>query len=213
MKQAFLTTILLVAAWSVHAQYNGPAVETCRAYALKEARRDGGQARTVVIERDASLTIERYTRRVGSQMVSSILLGNGAVVYEGAPSAELSFLCMLADEKRAVFFAWQARPNAPALSQCVRSEDLRGKAHDCLELLLRVAEQDLALVYAFRFQEANERGERSLVAYRKSNDEWREYRDAECTRRRDLAHAGVTPEDFELGCRIDLTRRRALDMR
>lgn len=213
MTKALLLAVFFVISFPVKAQYNGPAVETCRAYALKELRRDGGQAKAVVIERDASLTIERYTRRVGSQMVSSILLGNGAVVYQAAPSAELSFLCMLADEKRAVFFAWQARPNAPALSQCVRSEDLRGKEHDCLELLLRVAEQDLALVYAFRFQEANERGERSLAAYRKSNDEWREYRDAECARRRDLAHAGVAPEDYELGCRIDLTRRRALDMR
>jgi uncharacterized protein YecT (DUF1311 family) len=197
----------------VMAQYNGPAVEACRAYALKELQRDGGKASDVVIERDPSLNIERYTRKVGNQMVSSVLSGNGAVVYENAPSAELSFVCLLADDKRPVFFTWQARPNAPALAQCVRSEELRSNPGECLELLRRTAEQDLSLVYAHRFQEANERGERSLAAYRKANDEWREYRDAECARRRELAPSGVAAEDYQSACLVELTRRRALDMR
>jgi uncharacterized protein YecT (DUF1311 family) len=201
--------------WSsaVSAQYQGPAIEACRAFAMKALQRDGTQAKTVVLERDASLSLEREAQKVGSQPVSSILTGNGAVVFEGAPSAELSFLCLLADEKRAVFFAWQARPNAPALSQCTRSDGLRTKAAGCLDLLLRVAEQDLAQVYAYRFQEANERGDKSLAAYRKANDEWREYRDAECTRRRELAPAGIAAEDYQAACMVELTRRRALDMR
>ena len=209
--------ILLLSAFAVSlpafGQYNGPAVEACRAYALKELKRDSHQATNVVIERDDALVIERYTRKVGNQFVSSMLTGNGAVVYENAPSAELTFLCLLADEKRPVFFAWQARPNAPVMAQCVRSEELRDKPRDCLELLLRVAEQDLSLVYANRFQEANERGERALAAYRKANAEWRDYRDAECTRRLELAPSGIAPEDYQTACVIELTRRRALDMR
>jgi uncharacterized protein YecT (DUF1311 family) len=210
-----LALLIFMTAFSsaLFAQYNGPAIEACRAYALKEMKRDGNQAKNVVIERDPTLVMERHTRKVGNQAVSSILTGNGAVVYESAPSAELSFLCLLADEKRPVFFAWQPRPDAPAMAQCVRSEELRGKARSCLELLLRVAEQDLSQAYAFRFQEANERGERSLAAYRKANDEWREYRDAECTRRRELAPSGVAPEDYQTACVVELTRRRALDMR
>ncbi len=163
----FLAAVL---SWGAHAQYQGPAVEACRAYAMKDLQRDGTQAKSVVIERDANLSLERDPRKVGSQPVSSILTGHGAVVFEGAPSAELSFLCLLADEKRAVFFAWQARPNAPALAQCTRSDGLRSKAAGCLDLLLRVAEQDLSQVYARRFQEANERGEKSLAAYRKATD-------------------------------------------
>jgi uncharacterized protein YecT (DUF1311 family) len=196
-----------------HAQYRGPAIDACRAYALKELKRDGTDARAVVIERDGQLSLEREARKVGSQAVSSVLTGNGAVVFDGAPSSELSFVCLLADEKRPVFFAWQARPNAPALSQCTRSDELRGKAGGCLALLLRVAEQDLAQVYAYRFQEANERGDKSLAAYRNANDQWREYRDAECARRRELAPAGISPEDYQAACMVELTRRRALDMR
>jgi len=195
------------------AQYNGPAVEACRAYAKKEMARDGTGASDVIVERDASLAMERYARKVGSQLVSSILTGNGAVVLKGSPSAELSFICLLADEKRPVFFNWLPRENVPALAQCRRSEEVRAQSRSCLDLLLRTAETDLTSVYALRFQEANERGEQTLAAYRKSNDEWRQYRDAECARRRELAPSGVAPEDFQMACTVELTRRRALDMR
>jgi uncharacterized protein YecT (DUF1311 family) len=213
MMRFFFLVAFAACSPGVLAQYRGPAIEACRAYAMKELKRDGTQAKAVVIERDSNLSFEREARKVGSQPVSSILTGNGAVVFEGAPSAELSFLCLLADEKRPVFFAWQPRPNAPALAQCTRTDGLRSKAGGCLELLLRVAEQDLSQVYAYRFQEANERGEKSVAAYRKANDEWREYRDAECARRRELTPSGVSAEDFQAACMVELTRRRALDMR
>ena len=104
------------------AQYNGPAVDTCLAYAKREAKREGTSAKDIVFERDQNLMIERYTRKLGNQFVSSILRGNGAVVLDGAPSAELSFICLLADDKRAVFFEWLPRINASALAQCTRDD-------------------------------------------------------------------------------------------
>jgi len=96
--------LLVLLANPAFAQYTGPAVEACRAYAKLEMKREGNRAQDVVIERDQSLAIQRYTRKLGTQFVSSILTGNGAVVLENAPSAELSFICLLADEKRALFF-------------------------------------------------------------------------------------------------------------
>lgn len=193
------------AASSAFAQYEGPAVEACRAYALKESKRDGGTAKEVIFEKDRNLLIERYTRKVGNQLVSSILTGNGAVVYPGAPSAELSFMCLLANDKTPVFFNWMPRQDVAALAQCTRDDSLRGKSRSCLEGLLQVAEADLGQLYALRFQEANERGEAAVAIYRKSNDEWRQYRDAECQRREG--------EERQLACVVDLTRRRAWDMR
>ena len=195
------------------AQYDGPAVEACRAYAMKEAKREGMSIADVVLERDAALAMERYSRKIGSQPVSSILTGNGAVVVPGAPSAELSFICLLADEKRPLFFNWLPRQNVAALAQCRRHEELRAKARACLDFLLRTAEQDLTQVYANGFQQANERGDEALAAFRKSNDEWRQYRDAECARRGSNPPTGVPAEDAQLACKVELTRRRALDMR
>ena len=209
-----LLLLLAVFASPAFAQYSGPAVEACRAYAKKELARDAAKSPPeVVFERDDALVIERYTRKVGAQFVSSILTGNGAVVLDGSPSAELSFICLLADEKRPVFFNWLPRSDSASLSQCARHADLRAKPRPCLELLQRVADQDLTVVYAQRFQEANERGEKTLAAHRKANDEWLQYRSAECARRRDYPPQGIAPEDVELACVIDLTRRRALDMR
>jgi uncharacterized protein YecT (DUF1311 family) len=201
--------VVLLSAYSVAAagQYSGAAVDACLAHAKREQKQD------IVLEHDQNLLLERHARKLGSQPVSSILTGNGAVVYGGAPSSELSFICLLADEKRPVFFQWVARPNAPAAMQCLRNPEMQKAPRACFDLVLRIAEQDLTFAYAERFQEANQRGESALAAFRKSNDEWKQYRDAECARRRDLAPSGISPEDYAIACSIDLTRRRALDMR
>jgi uncharacterized protein YecT (DUF1311 family) len=209
--------VLLLFSNTVFAQYSGPAVDTCLAYAKREAVRDGTGA-NIVFERDQDLMIERYTRKLGNQFVSSILRGNGAVVLDNAPSAELSFICLLASDKQAVFFDWLPRVHPSALVQCTRDNSLRDKPRPCLELILRVAESDLTQVYAERFQSARERdvkagNEAAGDAFRKANEEWRQYRDAECERRRDQAPKGVAAEDQELACVVELTRRRALDMR
>jgi len=206
-----LVVLLLLASTSAFAQYRGPAVESCRAYAIKDLKREGNQPSDVVFEQDR-LLIERYTRKVGNQFVSSVLSGDGAVVYDGVPSAELSFICLLADEKRPVFFAWLPRQNSSALAQCTRHDTTRAQPRRCLETLLRVTESDLSQLYAERFQEANARGEAALASYRKSNEEWRQYRDAECARRRDTTTGGE-PADRELACVVELTRKRAQDMR
>ena len=204
-------------AYPAFAQYHGPAVEACRTYAKREIARDGTKAKDVVLEKE-SLSIERYTRKMGNQFVSSILTGNGAVVLEGAPSAELSFICLLADDKRAVFFEWLPRANASAMAQCTRDEALRAKPRPCLETLLQVAENDLTQAYAIGFQDARERDhgsgkEDSVNGFRRANDEWRQYRDAECARRRQTVPTGENADDFQIACMIDLTRRRALDMK
>jgi len=213
-----LAFVLFLFSSTAVAQYNGPAVDTCLAYAKREAEREGSRAKDIVFERNQNLSIERYTRKLGNQFVSSILRGDGAVVLNGTPSAELSFICLLASDKQAVFFDWLPRVNPSALAQCTRDEALRAKPRSCLEFMLNVADGDLTIVYAHRFQEARERDdgtgkEASADSFRKSNDEWRQYRDAECARRRDQAPKGTAAEDHQLACMVELTRRRAIDMR
>ena len=216
MRFSILLAILF--STSALAQYSGPAVNSCLAFAKEEAKRDGTRAKDIVFERDQNLSIERYTRKLGSQFVSSILRGNGAVVLDGAPSAELSFICLLADDKRAVFFDWLPRANPAAIAQCTRDSAMRDKPRPCLEVLLQVAENDLTQEYAMHFQDARERdqgagNERAVTAFRKANDEWKQYRDAECARRIDRLAKGASADDQHLACMVELTRRRTLDMR
>ena len=214
---AFLFLFTLIPS-VVTAQYDGPAVEACRAYAKKQLFRDASTAKDVVIERDGSLVIERYTRKVGNQFVASILTGNGAVVFFNAPSAELAFICLLADEKRPVFFEWLPRRDASAMAQCMRDDSVRENPRPCLETLLQVTETDLMQAYAHRLLEARERdlaagNEDLAAAYRKSNEAWLRYREGECARRREYTPEGVRPDDFQLACIVELTRRRLADMR
>ena len=208
----FLFFILFISN-SVFAQYDGPAVNSCLAYAKRELSQAGTKARDVTFERDQNLNIDRYTRKIGNQFVSSVLTGHGAVVLEGSPSAELSFICLLADEKRPVFFWWLPRQGISALAQCTRSEALRKQTRACLDFLKRVADQDLGQVHAIAMQDARAKGEASLEAHRKANAGWLEYREAECARQRGFSPANVQADDYALACEIDLTRRRILDMK
>jgi uncharacterized protein YecT (DUF1311 family) len=205
--------VLLVLSFPAKAQYKGPAVEACRSFAVKEAEREGLAKQEVLILQDGALLMERFDRKLGNQRVSSILTGNGAVVLPESPSAELSFICLLADEKRPVFFNWLPRYNVSALTQCTRAKAMRENTRECLEFLLRVVETDLTQVYSERFQEAHAKSEEAVERYRKSNDEWKQYRDAECLRRAQHAPQGVAPEDVQLACWIDMTRQRGRDMR
>ena len=201
------TLLLLALPLCASAQYAGPGVEACRAYGERELKKSAPDVKGLVFDRDAALVIERYTRKMGSQFVSSILTGNGAIKREAGPAVELSFLCLLASEKQALFFYWAPRKGAPSLAQCRRG----ATAGDCLQLLLDLAERDLIELAAYRFQDSLEAdakagNEVASSAYRNSATAWRAYRDAECSRR------GAAASDEWRACMVDLTRRRYLDL-
>lgn len=214
--RVFILSLLLIGTAS--AQYDGPSVEACRGYAKRQLMRDANTAKDVVFERDQHLVMERYTRKAGAQFIASILTGNGAVVFANAPSAELGFICLLADEKRPVFFEWLPRRDASAMAQCMRDDTTKANPRPCLQTLLEVSEADLTQVYAARLTDARQidtaaGNEAASDRYRASNQAWLQYREAECLRRKDHAPQGVDPGDFQLACTIELTRRRLVDMR
>ena len=198
--------LFLLLSFDAAAQYAGPGVDTCLAYATKDVRQWGAEKPNVVFDRDPNLVIERYTRKVGSQFVSSVLLGNGSLVYPKGLAVEMSFVCLLASDRQAVFFDWRPRRDASVLEQCRRGAD----AAACLESLLNVAEQDLTALYSKHFIEARQvdsqaGNENAVATFRKSADTFKAYLEAECGRR--------TAADEKMACRVELTRRRALDLR
>jgi uncharacterized protein YecT (DUF1311 family) len=185
------------------AQYSGPAAETCRRYAEAEEKK------AVRFDNDRHMNILRYTRKAGSQPVSSLLYGNGAVLLDKGPPVEMSFLCVLASDKQAVLFFWTPRSEAPVHAQCTR--DPKQKPNDCIDPLLQAAEFELTQLYAKRFQEAHDAdlksgGKERVEAFRRANAAFLAYRDAECTRR------GAAGSDVNRACVVELTRRRGLDL-
>lgn len=208
MKRLLCLLALLGAAAPAFAQYTGPAVQACRTFAEAEVRKTSPVAAEVRFNNDATLNIERYTRKLGSQFVSSLLFGNGAVVYpEGVP-VELSFVCLLADDRRALFFHWMPRTDASALAQCRRTRQVAS----CLDALLVVAEQELTLRNAGLFVDARAQdekagNEKAAEMFRRSSQAFLAYREAECARR------GAVGSEPHKACLVDLTRRRGLDLR
>lgn len=189
------------------AQYSGPAVQACRSYAEAEVRK-GGAGKPAVQLDGPSLDIARYTRKAGSQFVSSLLSGNGAIVYAQGVPVEFSFVCLLADDKQAVFFYWIPRPDAVALQQCRRTKE----AASCLDALLVVAEQELTMRYASLYVDARSQDEKAGNenvgnTFRRSSQAFLAYREAECARR------GAAGSELHKACLVDLTRRRGLDLR
>ena len=209
MTKLLCAVMLSAAATQVFAQYAGPAVETCRTYAERDARKSTAKVQAVVFDKDRELNIDRYTAKVGSQFVSSILYGNGAITLGGGvPATEMTFVCLLADEKRAVFFHWFPRRDAPALAQCRRGG--ASNAGACLDTLLNAAEQELIELYAqhtvdARQADAKAGNESASNSFRRGSDAWKAYRDAECRRR--------PVGEERKACMVELTRRRALDLR
>jgi len=206
MKALFL---LLLAALPLGAaaEYAGPALEACRAFGERELRKDGTDIKALAFDNDRHLHFERETRKLGSQPIGASLSGHGAIVREVGPAVEMAFLCLLANDRRALWFHWMPRRDAPALRQCRRSAD----AGECLQLLLDLAERDLVEKAAFRFQEsldadAGAGNDATSTAYRNSAAAWRNYRDLECARR------GPGGSDAWRACMLDLTRWRYFDL-
>jgi len=205
-----VSRLLLLLLWlplAALAQYSGPALDTCRAYGERELKKSGADIASLAFDNDRHLFIERVTRKLGSQFVASALSGNGAILRPAGPAVELSFVCLLADEKRALYFHWTPRRHAPSLVQCRRGKDPGA----CLQLLYDVAERDLLEASALRFQEsldadAKARNEAASSAYRNAVAAWRAYRDAECLRR------GAAGSDPWRACMVDLMRLHYLDL-
>lgn len=189
------------------AQGADPAAQACRELGEGELKRAGFEVRALEIDRDRHLYLERERAKLGSQPIGASLSGYGAIVPPSGPPTEIAFVCLLASQKRALWFHWLPRRDAATLQQCRRVADVP----DCLQRLLETAERDLVEVSAFRFQEsldadAKAGNDAASSAYRDAAAAWRNYRDLECARR------GAAGSDEWQACRVDLTRRRYYDL-
>jgi uncharacterized protein YecT (DUF1311 family) len=205
---------LLAASSATLAQYSGPGVTACRGFAEAHLKKAGTNVRQVVFDEDADLVIERVTQKMGSQFVSSLLRGNGAVIYASGASFEMRFTCLLANDRQAVFFDWRSRPDASPLAHCRRAAPAGRNVPRCLDELLLAAENELGTVTAQRFQEAREMDSkgglgRAEQAYRASLEAWKAFREQECSRRRIYAAEGKNAADERLSCMVELTRQHS----
>lgn len=182
-------------------------LRACEGPTAAALRARAGRVEAVALAPLAATRIERRPMRAGSQRLGALVAGRAVVRREGG-TGELRYWCLIGEDGRAVFVDVEPADAAGVLAECDASGRDRGV---CLADLLRGAEAALAEAEAAAIQRA--RG-RSTGKARADIDEpaltsigaWRVYRDAECTRRRDLVP--VEGEDGVRACRVDLTRER-----
>ncbi len=89
--------------------------------ARAETRRRQRRAKAGVRARPARWSSSATRASSAASSSARSCSGNGAIARSvGAPRAELSFICLLASDKQALFFHWMPRRDAPALAQCKR---------------------------------------------------------------------------------------------
>ena len=114
MVRAFLAALLGAAALPALAQdYQGPAVDACARLARAELRQSGMAVTSVrLVQND----IEKYTRNVGTQFVSSVLTGLVHIDLPDAKARQARYLCLVADDQTPVFIhlAWEASAQSGA---------------------------------------------------------------------------------------------------
>jgi len=84
------------------AQVEMPGLTACQDFARK-VYRDVEEVKQVQLVNDAKTRLYRYDDKVGSQFVSSELLGTGRIVTKKGTRL-FSYLCLLESDRKAVYF-------------------------------------------------------------------------------------------------------------
>ena len=115
MLRALLSAGLLCAAVLPAAaqDYQGPAVDACARLVRAELTQNGMAVASVrLVQND----IEKYTRNVGTQFVSSVLTGLVHIDLPDGKVRQARYLCLVADDRTPVFIhlAWEASAQSGA---------------------------------------------------------------------------------------------------
>jgi hypothetical protein len=98
---------------AVTQDYQGPAVDACARLARAELTQTGMEVASLkLVQND----IEKYTRNVGAQFVSSILTGLVHIDLPDGKARQARYLCLVADDRTPVFIhlAWEASAQSGA---------------------------------------------------------------------------------------------------
>lgn len=207
-------TVLALSAGPAAAQYDGPGFRTCEAYANRQLASGNASIARVVLVNDRETVLDRYTAKVGSQFVSSVLSGNGLLRLKDGAVAGVRYVCLLASDKQAVFFRAEPR-QVGALEQCRAETADAGDLGACLQRLLDGAQGRLDAAESHVRQEAQALDRRSgrtraAASFDEGERAWRAWRDGACAYRREAAVAAEgNGEHVYRACQADLTRRRA----
>lgn len=110
-RQLFFITCLtatLILPSRANAQSPDPTVKSCQTYA-RELYREVKEIRQIQLIDDAKTRRDRFENKVGSQFISTEVMGNGRLMTQKGWQ-NFSYLCLLESETKALYFRILSRP-------------------------------------------------------------------------------------------------------
>lgn len=194
-----------------------PTLDACQRYATSHYKKVSPEQFVSIQLLEEGVKEEKYTDKVGSQSISTVLSGQGIWQDKaGGPSA-VRFVCLLESSANPVFVAVVGDERRDPVAVCWDGFEASewGKLTQCLQDSLKREEAALADALTKATQQAGQSMDKlsAKKTLDESNAQWRKYRDAECDRRQAFVAGRNHPDIGELTCKIHKTAERISDMK
>ena len=160
---------------------------------------------------------DKYEDKVGSQLVSTVLSGQGIWQDKAGGPSDVRFVCLLENSTKPVFVAVVEDKRRDPVAVCWDGFEPSewGKMTQCLQDSLKREEAALADLLEKATQQAGQSLDKISAkrTLQESNAQWRKYRDIECDRRQAFVAGRNHPDIGELTCQIHKTAERISDLK
>jgi uncharacterized protein YecT (DUF1311 family) len=166
---------------------------------------------------DEDVNQKKYEKKVGSQLIGTVLSGHGIWKEKTGVPSNVHFICLLETVDKPVFIdVMKDGPRDPvAVCWDGFAPAEWGKMTDCLQGSLKREEAALAASLTKATQQAGQSMDKlsAKKTLQESNVQWVKYRDSECDRRQAFVAGRNHPDIGELTCKIRKTAERISDLK
>jgi uncharacterized protein YecT (DUF1311 family) len=193
------------------------SLAACQRYATQHYQQTSPAQFASVQLLEEDVDQKKYEKKVGSQLIGTVLSGHGVWKDKtGAPS-NVRFICLLETANKPVFIdVMKDGPRDPvAVCWDGFAPAEWGKMTDCLQGSLKREEAALAASLTKATQQAGQSMDKlsAKKTLQESNVQWVKYRDSECDRRQAFVAGRNHPDIGELTCKIRKTSERISDLK
>jgi uncharacterized protein YecT (DUF1311 family) len=187
-----------------------PSLAACQRYATQNYQ----QALQLL---DEDVNQKKYEKKVGSQLIGTVLSGHGIWKEKTGVPSNVRFICLLEASGKPVFIHVMKDGPRDPVDVCWDgfAPAEWGKLTDCLQGSLKRQEAALAALLTKADQQAGQSMDKlsAKKTLQESNVQWVKYRDSECDRRQAFVAGRNHPDIGELTCRIRKTAERISDLK
>ena len=194
-----------------------PSLAACQRYATQHYQQTSPAhfASVQLLEEDVNQ--EKYEKKVGSQLIGTVLSGHGIWKDKTGVPSNVRFICLLEASDKPVFIDIMKDGPRDPVDVCWDGFEPSewGKMTQCLQGSLKREEAALAALLTKTAQQAGQSMDKlsAKKTLQESNVQWVKYRDSECDRRQAFVAGRNHPDIGELTCKIRKTAERISDLK